>query len=75
MTPDTPSANVSINFDTRDETELSAQKAKQYRVLVGSLMYASTLVRMDISYAVGEFATHIQAPHVCDWEVALRCVE
>ena len=74
MTSDTP-ANVSINFDTRDETELNEQKAKQYQILVGSLMYASTLVRMDISYAVGELATHMQAPRACDWEMALRCVE
>jgi len=42
---------------------------------VGSLMYASTLVRMDIAYVVGELATHMQAPRVCDWEMALRCVQ
>ena len=74
VTSPTPAATT-INFDTRDETELTEQKAKQYQILVGSLMYASTLVRMDISYAVGELATHMQAPRACDWEMALRCVE
>jgi len=61
MEPDTP-ANVSINFDTRDERELNEQKAKQYQVLVGSLMYASTLVRMDISYTVGKLALTCKRP-------------
>jgi len=74
VTSTTP-ASATINYDRRDESPLDDDLAKRYQVLVGSLMYASTLVRMDIAYVVGELATHMQAPRVCDWEMALRCVQ
>jgi hypothetical protein len=42
----------------------------RYRTLVGSLLYASTHIRIDIAFTVGVLSRYLNAPGLSHWRVA-----
>jgi len=58
-----------------ESLEMDSPKIKdrdEYRMLVGSLMYAMVATRPDLAYAVGNLARHSHAPGEQHWKAAKR---
>lgn len=65
---DNPSASTRSN---RDDSEDFLDKGL-YRRAVGSLLYASTMTRIDIAYAVNVVSRYMSDPKVDDWTAVKR---
>ncbi|KAL2889440.1 Retrovirus-related Pol polyprotein from transposon TNT 1-94 [Ceratocystis lukuohia] len=52
--------------DDTEDHELEKQLADRYRRLVGRMMYASTMTRPDIAYALGRLVAAFKAPKQSD---------
>lgn len=61
----TPAENCDLTSRPVDGTEpvpLNAQEHERYRSLVGALLYAANITRLDIAYIVGVLARHVSQP-------------
>jgi hypothetical protein len=53
---------------------IGIERHSEYQALIGSLLYASTPCRPDLSYAVGALARHMHAPGPEHWNAAKHCL-
>jgi hypothetical protein len=70
--PMDPSIKLSKNDSPRTAADMGKMRNKPYREAVGSLMYASTGTRPDITYAVGQICRFGENPGIAHWEAVRR---
>lgn len=73
-TPEDASVRLSKADEASSEEESKMMERVPYMELVGSLLYASTSVRIDIAHVVGVLARYMQKPGVKHWKTAKRCL-
>jgi hypothetical protein len=72
-TMETPAApNKSDNPNEHKSEKLNENEHKNYRALVGALMYMANQTRPDIMYAVGMLSRRLSAPTQADWIAGRR---
>ncbi|CAM9467817.1 unnamed protein product, partial [Phaeothamnion confervicola] len=71
-TPATPNTTLSKEQSPNTPAEEAAIRGLPYKSLVGSLLYASTVTRPDISNAVREVCSHMENPGQEHWKAAVR---
>lgn len=59
----------------REGQPLSEEQSKEYRTVVGSLLWLATRTRPDISYIVGVLTRFFAQPTKEQWEVALGVIK
>ena len=73
-TPEDSSVRLSKSDEAVSEEESKLMERIPYMELVGSLLYASTSVRLDISHVVGVLSRYMQRPGIKHWKTAKRCL-
>ena len=63
----TPCEQVPNSYQDQESTESSDSDIKLYRQMVGSLLYAMTCTRPDLSYVVTILSQHLSKPNSADW--------
>ena len=63
LTPDSPSVSPKL---------LTPNKKTTYHEMIGSLMYLSTMMRPDITYAVSTLSQYLNSPHMTHLEAVKR---
>ena len=71
--PIDPSAHLSTSQSLKTAQEFAEMKSKPYHEAVGSLMYALSGMRPDITYAVAILSRFVQNPGLLHWN-AMKCV-
>jgi hypothetical protein len=72
-TPLPPGIDLSPGIEHVSPKFLSASEKKNYREIIGSLMYLSVMTRPDITYAVSTLSQHLENPSITHLEFT-RCV-
>ena len=62
IAPQRTPMNAGVQLSRLDEPALDNAGHRSYRSIVGSLMFAATMTRPDLSFAVGMLARHMHAP-------------
>jgi hypothetical protein len=57
------------------DKELTAEEHVEYRSIVGELLYAATISRMDIAYIVSSLARYVNKPHNYHMAAAVRVLQ
>ncbi|HEV7737050.1 MAG TPA: reverse transcriptase domain-containing protein [Chlamydiales bacterium] len=65
---------LSKDLSPKDETERDRMKKIPYREAIGSLMYAATSTRPDISFATHKLSQYLEDPGQAHWTAALRVI-
>ena len=63
----TPCEQVPNSYQDQESTESSDSDIKLYRQMVGSLLYAMTCTRPDLSYVDTILSQHLSKPNSADW--------
>ncbi|MFX8051521.1 hypothetical protein ABTK77_19505, partial [Acinetobacter baumannii] len=61
-------ADLSVPPEGKEVRDLDAKEHSVYRSIVGQLLYAANITRIDLSYIVGALARHVTKP--CDYHLA-----
>ena len=62
-----PCEVVRSNYVMDTEVDNDETSVTKYRWMVGSLVYAMTCTRPDLSFVVTKLSQHLSAPRNCDW--------
>jgi len=60
-------ADLSVPPEGKEVRDLDAKEHSIYRSIVGQLLYAANITRIDLSYIVGALARHVTSP--CDYHL------
>jgi len=61
-------SDLSIPPEGKEVRDLDTKEHSIYRSIVGQLLYAANITRIDLSYIVGALARHVTSP--CDYHLA-----
>jgi hypothetical protein len=70
---------LGIDFSAMQRPETEVEKAEAaklpYRELIGSLMFAAVVSRLDVAYSVGKLAQYSSNPGLAHWNLAKRVLQ